>query len=59
MTYDLGAIVLTILASVGGLAGLLVVMTFLEPSKVSTRGQRQHSVPARAGTADHRRRVSR
>ena len=59
MTYDLGAIVLTIMASVGGLAGLLVVMTLLEPTKVSVRRQRQQSIPARAGIAEQRGRVSR
>jgi hypothetical protein len=54
MINDLSSIALTILASVGGLAGLLVLMTRLEPDK-SAGVTRTRSGPALARDAKERR----
>ena len=43
MTDNLGEILLVILASIGGLSGLLIVMTALEPTKTANRATQQIS----------------
>ena len=48
MTDDLGSIALTIISNIGALAGLLVVMTLLEPSKTAAWGdQTRHRTHSR------------
>ena len=47
MNDDMGQIVLIILAAIGGLSGLLVVMTKLEPAEARRPAPSQRSAPAR------------
>ena len=47
MNDDMGQIVLIILAAIGGLSGLLVVMTKLEPAETRRPAPSQRSAPAR------------